>query len=83
MILYLYHFLLHAQFKGSSFHVYLPLTVCDVNAKRWGDKLTVAAIDFGTTYSGCAVSYLTDTRTVGDVKTPRIIVPHWHSNQAV
>lgn len=59
----------------------LPLAGCDVNAKGWKNKLVIAGIDFGTTYSGYVLSYLKDTCEVGDVKIPRMIVPHWMSDQ--
>lgn len=44
----------------------------------WKNKEIVAAIDFGTAYTGYAISMFKDTSPFDDNK-PRLIVPHWNS----
>lgn len=45
----------------------------------WSTKLTVAAIDFGTAFSGYAISFLKDKSLLDDERNLRAILPRWNS----
>ncbi|XP_052278254.1 heat shock 70 kDa protein 12B-like isoform X2 [Dreissena polymorpha] len=47
-------------------------------AATWEDKLVVAAIDFGTAFTGCAISYKADYQTSKE----KIITLNWMSGNA-
>lgn len=48
-------------------------------AQNWRDKLLVASIDFGTTFSGYAVSYRHDY----DPRNPQILSQPWRSGDGL